>query len=403
MARKGENIYKRKDGRWEGRYIKGRKPNGQALYGSVYGKKYSEVKHRLIPLKSAYAAREHVKVSFTGTVWDWLVFWLNDLEKPNIKPSTYASYRNKLKNHVLPALGDKRLDKLTGDNMQTWIDGLTAKGLSGNSIRTIYRIFNAAIQKAVLKHCLFVSPCQDVTLPGIESTGIHALTVTQQKELEKQAHKSKGGAAVILALYTGMRIGEISALRWNDIDFDNDMIHVHRTLQRIMDYESGSQKTKIIMDIPKSSTSNRVIPLGHYLKNYLLALKAVANGDYVVSCKGHHAEPRVISYRFRQTAKKAGLENVNFHALRHTYATRCIEFGIDIVTVSRLLGHASAKMTLDTYADSTMEHRISAMAVLDTLMESDTVSVKHGVQPTEKQKIMTMLMRLLSVDIAVPA
>ena len=161
MARKGENIYKRKDGRWEGRYIKGRKPNGQALYGSVYGKKYSEVKFRLIPLKSAYAAREHTKVSFTGTVWDWLVFWLNDLEKPNIKPSTYASYRNKLENHVLPALGNKRLDKLTGGNIQDWIDGLTEKGLAGNSIRTIYRIFNAAIQKAVFKHCLFVSPCQD--------------------------------------------------------------------------------------------------------------------------------------------------------------------------------------------------------------------------------------------------
>ena len=400
MARKGENIYKRKDGRWEGRYIKGRKPNGQALYGSVYGKKYGDVKLRMIPLKSAYAMLEHTKVSFTGTVWDWLIFWLNDLEKPNIKPSTYASYRNKLENHVLPALGDKRLDKLTDDNIQDWVDDLTAKGLSGNSIRTIYRIFNAAIQKAVLKHCLFVSPCQDVTLPGAEPQRINALTVAQQKELEKQAYKSKGGEAVILALYTGMRIGEISALMWEDIDFESNIIHVNRTLQRIMDYENDSQKTKLITDIPKSSASHRVIPFGGHLKKYLLELKANTKSCYVISCKGHYAEPRVISYRFRQTAKKAGLEQATFHGIRHTYATRCIERGVDIVTLSRLLGHASAKMTLDTYADSTMEQRKSAMTMLDTFLQAETVGTQHDILPAEKQKFMTMLMQLLSVDTA---
>ena len=403
MARKGENIYKRKDGRWEGRYIKGRKANGQALYGSIYGKKYGEVKLRLIPLKAAYAARKHTRICFAGTVRDWLLFWLDDLEKPHIKPSTYASYRNKLENHVLPELGDKRLDKLSGDNIQAWLVSLSAKGLSGNSIRTIYRIFNAALQKAVYKHCLFTNPCQDVSLPCAESPGVHALAVAPQKELEKQAHQSKGGAAVILALYTGMRIGEISALRWSDIDFDNDIIHVCRTLQRIMDYENSGRKTKIIMDIPKSSSSFRDIPFGNHLKKYLLKLKTAAKSDFVVSCKGHYAEPRVISYRFRQTAKKAGgeCECATFHSLRHTYATRCIERGVDIVTLSRLLGHASAKMTLDTYADSTMEQRKSAMTVLDTLMESNTAAIKHSIQSAEKQKLMTMLMQLFSFDMAV--
>ena len=401
MARKGENIYKRKDGRWEGRYIKGRKPNGQAIYGSVYGKKYGDVKLHLIPLKSAYAMREHTKVSFIGTVREWLFYWLNDLEKPHIKPSTYASYRNKMENHVLPALGDKRLDKVTGENIKDWVDSLTEKGLSGNSIRTIYRIFNAAIQKAVLKHCLFVSPCQDVVLPGAEIVKINALTVTQQKNLEKHARQSKGGAAVILALYTGMRIGEISALQWNDIDFENNIIHVSRTLQRITDYENGSPKTKVIIDIPKSSTSHRMIPFGNYLRKYLLVLKANTKSDYVVSCKGHYAEPRVISYRFRQTAKKAGLENATFHGLRHTYATRCIECGIDIVTLSRLLGHASAKMTLDTYADSTLEQRKSAMAVLDTLMDSETANIKQNILLADKQKLITMLTQLFSLDMAV--
>ena len=221
MARKGENIYKRKDGRWEGRYIKGRKPDGKPLYGSIYGIKYGDVKAKLIPIKSTYAAaREHSGVRYIGTVREWLCYWLDDLQKPHVKPSTYASYRDKLVRHVLPVLGDKRLEKLTEDDIQQWIDGLTGKGLAGSSVRTIYRIFNAALQKAVYRHCLFINPCRGVTLPGEQQPEIHALTVSQQKELEKQAFLGKGNEAVILALYTGMRIGEISALRWDCVKIE---------------------------------------------------------------------------------------------------------------------------------------------------------------------------------------
>jgi len=395
MARKGENIYKRKDGRWEGRYIKERKPDGKVLYGSVYGKKYGDVKLKLIPLKSAHTVRERTKAGFKGTVRDWLLFWLNDLEKPNIKPSTYASYHNKLENHILPALGDKNLNKLTGDNMQSWVNGLIAKGLSGSSIRTVYRIFNAALQKAVYKHCLLINPCQDVTLPGTERREICALTVLQQKELENQAQQSKGNEAIIIALYTGMRIGEISALRWEDVDFEDNVIYVRQTLQRIMDYDNNSAKTKIIIGLPKSNMSCRVIPFGKYLKEYLLGLKAKSKNKYIVSCKGHYAEPRIISYRFRQIAKRAGLDNVTFHGLRHTYTTRCIERNIDIVTVSRLLGHASAKMTLDTYADSTLSQRKFAMTSLDMLLGDNNQDAEED---ANKQRLATLLTQLFSCN-----
>lgn len=397
MARRGENIYKRKDGRWEGRYIKGRRPDGKALYGSIYGKKYGEVKARLSPLKAAYAARGHIKVSFLGSVWDWLSYWLNDLQKPHIKPSTYASYRDKLERHVLPALGDKRLEKLSENDVQGWIGGLAAKGLTGSTIRTIFRILNAALQKAVFKHCLFVNPCQDVRLSGMEQPRVRALSIQQQKELERQAVQRRGNEAVILALYTGMRIGEISALTWNDVDFEANMIHVRRTLQRIPDYEAGDAKTKIIIDIPKSDTSYRIIPFADNLKTYLLNWKAASDSDYVVSCKGYYAEPRVISYRFRQVADAVGLIGATFHGLRHTYATRCLERGVDIATLSRLLGHASIKMTLDTYADSTIEQRKAAMKTLDMLLATDGSQVR-GSDIANKQKFATLLMQLFSLD-----
>ena len=399
MARKGENIYKRKDGRWEGRHIRGRRPDGTAVYGSVYGKKYGEVKDKLIPLKSAYATREQVKVSFIGTVWDWLFYWLEELEKPHIKQSTYASYRGKLENHVLPVLGDIKLSRPTEGNIQEWIDGLSAKGLAGSSVNVVFRIFNAAMQKAVYKHCLFVNPCAGVVLPDAGRPEINALTLTEQKELEKQALAGKGNEAVMIALYTGMRIGEISALTWEDIDFDNNLIYVRRTLQRITDYDKSG--TKIIIDLPKSDTSYRVIPFAGHLRELLWSWKAASNSGYVISCKGSFAEPRVISYRFRQAANKAGLANATFHSLRHTCATRCLERSVDIATLSRLLGHASVKMTLDTYADSTMEQRKTAMTVLDMLLPKDSREAKEtDAFVSDKQNFVMLLTQLFKLDLS---
>jgi len=372
MPRKGENIYKRKDGRWEGRYIKGRRTDGRAIYGSVYARKYSEVRERLLLLKAEYASWEHKETGFTGSVWDWLSYWLEYLERPHVKHSTYASYRCKLECHVLPVLGGKKLAKLKESDIQNWLDQMIAKGLAANTIRTVFRILSTSLGKAVSRHCLFANPCREAVLPEVKKPGIRALTFAQQKKLEKQALFEKGNEAVILALYTGMRIGEISALTWGDVDFENNLIHVRRTLQRITDYESSGVKTRVIMDIPKSDTSCRIIPFAAHLKELLLKWKAVSDSAYVVSCRGDYAEPRVLSYRFHQTAERAGLEAVTFHGLRHTYATRCVERGIDIVTLSRLLGHASAKMTLDIYADSTMEQRRAAMGVLDLLLTKNS-------------------------------
>lgn len=400
MPRKGENIYKRKDGRWEGRYIKARGEDGKAIYGSVYGPRYLDVKARLIPLKAAYATlRKYPKINYKGNVRDWLAYWLDTIQKPFIKASTYASYRDKLERHVVPLLGEKRLEKLSERDIQDWITFLCKKGLAGSSIRTIYRIFNAALQKAAYDHYLFINPCQKAKLPGSEQSEIGALTLAQQKEVERQALKDKGGEAIIIALYTGMRIGEISALTWRDVDFENKSISVRKTLQRITDYEAGHKKTRVIIDIPKTYNSCRIIPFADNLKDFLLEQRASSTSQYVISCKGHYAEPRVISYRFKQIMVKAGLENMSFHTLRHTYATRCIECGIDIVTVSRLLGHTSSKMTLDIYADSTFDQRKRAMAVLDVLLsQSEARPQSFGIDKMDNQKLATLLRQLCDVE-----
>ena len=372
MSRRGENIYKRRDGRWEGRYIKARHPDGKAVYASVYGKKLSEVRQKLIPLKADLNNISNNVDTFTGTVQDWLSTWLENSSRPVIKPSTYANYRSKLEKHVLPTLGDKELISLNAEKLQIWVEHLLAKGLSAASIRTVHRVLSSALQKAVVSRVLTLNPCVNVQLPSGERKRARALTMEQQNEIEQKARQSKGNEATVIALYSGMRIGEISALTWENVDFENNQFHVCRTLQRITDYEVTDNKTKVILDIPKSDMSYRTIPFGINMRNYLLSLKARSESDYVVCCKGSYAEPRVLSYRFNKLLEGSEIVGITFHSLRHTYATRCVERNIDIVTLSRLLGHASAKMTLDTYAHSTMAQRKLAMASLDLLFENST-------------------------------
>ncbi len=385
MARKGENIYKRKDGRYEGRYIKCLKPNGKSKYGYIYGRKYGDVKARLILIKARHAVRPRSGGGFDGTAKDWLEYWLEEVERPHVKTSTYASYRSKLELHVLPALGAKPLEKLSADDIKGLIASLSAKGLAGSSVRTIYRIVSSAMQKALRDGCIQADPCKNAELPGVKQPEIHALSLLDQKRLEAAAACSYGNEAVIIALYTGLRIGEISALEWADIDFENNILYVRKTLQRITSFEGVSQ-TKVVLGMPKSEASYRVIPFANNLRTYLEKMKAGSKCAHVICCKNKRTEPRVISYRFRQLANKVGLYATTFHSLRHTYATRCLEQGIDIVTLSRLLGHASAKLTLDTYGDSTMQQRRYAMEAVDRLLTHDNAGT-YAVSAVDRQKL----------------
>lgn len=369
MARKGLNIYKRKDGRWEGRYIKGRRPNGKAMYGFIYGRKYAEVKSRLLLIKAQYSTREKIILpEFQGILRDWMSYWIQDVVRPGVKSSTFASYYNKIQNHILPALGERRLDKLSHDDVQQFVNDLATKGLAPNSQRAVFRILSSALQKATDSRVIFLNPCHGVTLPQAGKARRCALSIREQEELERGALQEKNGVAIILALQTGMRIGEICALRWEDVDFTEASIYVRRTMGRIAVHSENEPKTKLIFDTPKTESSYRTIPLPTHLMEYLIKKKEEADSEYVISCRGSFAEPRVVNYRFQRQLKTLGLSPMCFHSLRHTFATRCIEKNIDIATLSRLLGHSSVKLTLDIYTDSMLEQQRKAMYLIDKLL-----------------------------------
>lgn len=368
VSRKGENIYKRKDGRWEGRYIKARNEHGKIIYGYIYGKKYSCVKKRLAELKVQYSFTHNNLSLYKGSVEDWLNHWLNILMKKRIKQSTYISYRLRIDKYIIPALGNRALTQLKSREIEEFVNYLIQLELSSSTIHSIVTVLKSALGRAYIENCILVNPCKNLSLSSTSTNEISALSLADQEKIEAIAFTEKGCSAVILALYTGLRIGEISGLKWDDIDFEKNIIHIRRTLYRIPSV-TNKKKTEVILAEPKTKSSKRLIPLADNLKSYLLNKKKERNSEYVISCKDSYAEPRVISYRFRKTVEEAGIKPIHFHVLRHTFATRCVERGIDIATLSKLLGHASIKLTLDTYTDSLWENRRAAVSILDKQLQ----------------------------------
>ncbi|MDR3344260.1 MAG: site-specific integrase [Oscillospiraceae bacterium] len=367
MSRKGENIYKRKDGRWEGRYIKGKKPDGKPRYGYVYSGTYGGTRQKLLPLKILHSKPENKRL-YCGQFGDYLLSYLLELRAGgSIKPSTYGNYHRIVYLHIIPALGGKPMHKLSEQDIRNFLTLLKAKNLGGATIRGVFRLLSTVVSKAVSHGAMENNICAKITLPKTQKKKVSALSFEAQKALERAALGGKNGAAVILALYTGMRIGEICALRWEDVSLANGTVYVAQTLQRMQLYNGEKSRTSLHFGRPKTASSQRVIPLPECVIKYLKALKPADGSRFVITCMDGLAEPRVVQYRFQSLLKKAGIEHVNFHALRHTFATRCIELGMDITTLSQLLGHSSVKLTLDTYTDSVISHKKAAMRELDKL------------------------------------
>ncbi|EOL50466.1 tyrosine-type recombinase/integrase [Enterococcus caccae] len=371
MTRKGENIYKRKDGRWEGRYIKGRTQNGKIIYGSIYGRTYASVKEQLIHLKAKHLETNERFVPYEGTLKEWLVFWLTVDVKNRVKPTTYSNYVRLAEKHIFSSIGSTPLTKIRSNDLQNFIYELQDKGLSPGSVRNVITLLRKAFCEAHKKGYVTGNLYKTLELPKLKTAEIDVLTIPQQRKLEKVALQELGCSPIILSLYSGIRIGEISGLKWSDIDFESNVIHVRRTISRITNENSIDSKTKLVAGTPKSASSIRKIPLAKNLKKYLMNKKADSSSVYVIGTGSELMEPRAITYKFKKTIKTANLPDFKFHVLRHTFATRCIEKGADIASVSKILGHQSIKMTLDTYTGSLFETRKKAISTVDKLLVNE--------------------------------
>jgi len=362
MARRQTNIFKRKDGRYEARYIKCWDENGKAKYGSVYARTYAEVKVKLENTKAKLLDHQIILMP-SQTIVDAINVHLNSI-KNQVKESTYGLYMRYSENYISPHFKDTPVSLLTSEMVQGFVDSLLGNGLSVATTQSVFNFLKNGLKTKLAKDIFTIK------LPKKQHYKVEVLSIDEQKRLELVAKDSDtiNHIAIILCLYTGIRIGELCGIMWKDIDFERQTLSINRTVQRIKNIDSND-KTKVICLNPKSDTSQRDIPLPTVIVEMLKEHKKNSNAPYIITFNENVIEPRTIQRRFKKLLSIAGIRDVNFHILRHTFATRALEKGFDIKTLSEVLGHASATMTLSKYAHVLDEHKRRSMELLSELYQ----------------------------------
>ena len=363
MPRHGENIYKRKDGRYEGRYVIGKTPGGRTRFGYVYGRRYTEVKQALTIKKSERIWSEGQCGGPTAGVW--LDAWLKSELMGSVKPSSFQTYANLVRRHLVPRMGSEQLAAVTPEKIARLVRSMEDDGLSRSTIQGAYRLLNAAMRHAQDEGIIGKNPCRKLRFKAQERADQRVLSRREQDLILKTAGKED--LAAILGLYTGMRLGEICGLKWTDFDWENGTVCIRRTVQRVarITSEDSGRKTMLMIGTPKSHRSHRVIPLPAFLVELLKENQARnPQNVFVFGKEQTPAEPRTMQRKFQRFMEKTGLEGVHYHTLRHSFATRLLELGVDVKTVSALLGHESVKTTLDFYAHSLIDQQRSAIDLL---------------------------------------
>ena len=371
MPKKGENIYKRKDGRWEGRYIKGHSDTNRTQYGYIYAYTYKEVKEKLILAKRNKDDKYSDDKNRINLQYDyWLELWLKN-KKPFVKESTYIRYKNIIDNHIKPTLGRSVISEIDTVCIQRFISDKSTNGKKdgsgGLSSKSLYDIL--LVIKETLAYIEEFHPKAnriDYKKITIKKTyhEMRVLSPTEEKDLNsvllKQTDRYKLG--VLICLYTGIRIGELCALRWKNISLTEQTIKIESTLQRLqIDEKDNDCKTKIYISEPKTFSSLRTIPFPLFLLPILRTFQDLPESFILSGSDRVVIEPRTMQNRFKKYLELGGIRDANFHSLRHTFATRCIESGFDLKSLSEILGHSSVKTTLDKYVHSTMKQKKSNM------------------------------------------
>lgn len=289
----------------------------------------------------------------------WLLGWL-DYKHAIVKNSTYMKYRNSINKHIIPKLGSFDIKILDNNIVQRFINQkLSAEkcSLSPKSVRELVNIIKNTL--AYAENYDFQSKCKcELLIVRNSFKPIRVLNKNEEKALlntlESDINIFKLG--ILISLLTGVRIGELCALRWEDIDFKECLITVNRTMQRVQ-VEGKDNKTEIIITTPKTNASIRQIPIPKMLVDYIIGFKS-SNDQYILTNKnGNYIEPRVMQYKFKKYIQIAGISDANFHALRHTFATRCIEAGVDVKVLSEVLGHSNVNITLDRYVHNSIDYK----------------------------------------------
>lgn len=305
-----------------------------------------------------------------------LSMWMENAVKPTVKIQTYRKYARLLQHHILPWLGKKKLSELTPTRLQEHITLLYSRKLSASTIHSVITILKQSLRYGVRFSYLEEDPSKDLLRPRLVEKRVECFTRQEQKKIEdyvlsKEDPKLFG---IVLTLYTGLRIGELLALEWKDIDWENGLLQVDKSC-----YDSWSEGTyRKVIDTPKTSSSIRIIPLPQPILKKLKNYRDKALGTRIVSsASGKEAEVRSYQRTFARILKRLGIPHRGFHSLRHTFATRALECGMDVKTLSEILGHRNADVTLRRYTHSLLNHKRDMMKKGGRSAQEDDGRISH--------------------------
>lgn len=295
-----------------------------------------------------------------------LNIWLSKYVRHSIKERTYTNYQNIIDNHIIPVLGNYEITILSTIKIQEYINNKIEKGnlingnkLSYNTVMSIMSVLKLVLKWAYENKMIDKDITLKVKVPQNEQKDIKVFSNNEQRLLEQYCLNNKNNyIGIVLCLYTGLRIGELLALTWNDIDFDKKTLSVNKTVCRI----KVNGISKIHIDTPKSKSSKRIIPIPIQIIPYLKKIKKNSKSIYVISTRTNKmVETRAYQKLYERILKRLKLNYRNFHTLRHTFATRALELGMDIKTISEILGHSNAVITLNRYSHSLLSYKIEMM------------------------------------------
>lgn len=291
------------------------------------------------------------------TVREIALAW-KEYKRPYVKQSTMAAYVLILENHILPCFGD--IDSLNEQSVQAFVLKKLEAGLSVKTIKDILIILKMVMKFGVKNEWMNYYEW-DIKYPTTSTNKkLEVLSVANHRKILNhiQSHFTFAGLGIYISLSTGLRIGEICALKWNDINVVDGTITVSRTIERIYIIEGEKKHTELVINTPKTRNSCREIPMSRELLAMIKPLKKVVNDDfYVLTNDEHPTEPRTYRNYYNRMMTKLDMPKLKYHGLRHSFATRCIEAGCDYKTVSVLLGHSNISTTLNLYVHPNMEQK----------------------------------------------
>ena len=357
------NIRQRKDGTWEARYSLGVDSRGKQIRKSIYGKTRNEVSKKLTKILNDINMNTYIDPSKI-TIKEWIEAWLKDYKENSVSKKTYNSYKQQLDLYIIPHLGYVYLKDIRPEQVQATFNKM--KGLSDRTIKYTKTIFNMCMKRAKINKLITDDPCEYVELPKGKPKGdIKVFTEEQQIEFLNCIDGHQYQVAFLMLISTGLRVGELLALTWDCVDFENNKINVNKTLSRV----DGE-----LFNPTKTETSNRVIPVLEDIMKFLKSHKAQQNitklqvgKDYnpynlvFTNIYGAPVSFSTFAKSLKRLLKDNGLPELSPHKLRHTFATRGLESGMDMKELQVLLGHSTMKLTSDTYTHVLDKQKEKAM------------------------------------------